>query len=85
MTGSEHNDEFIMEGEFEQNQIHGTQGITNGEDIYFRVAFKPTATIFKEQETVNKDSEAENFKLKGVAILVLFRDVPIVENTIWLL
>tara|TARA_A100001015_G_scaffold132459_1_gene146991 strand:+ start:3706 stop:4800 length:1095 start_codon:yes stop_codon:yes gene_type:complete len=84
MTGSEHNDEFIMEGEkvrTKSNLSGGTQGgITNGEDIYFRVAFKPTATIFKEQETVTKDNKAEKLQAKGRHDpCVIPRAVPIVE------
>ena len=53
----EHNDEFYMDGDrvrTRTNRSGGVQGgITNGETIYFRVAFKPTATIMREQHTVD--------------------------------
>ena len=56
LTGAEHNDEFYMDGDrvrTRTNRCGGVQGgITNGETVYFRVAFKPTATIMREQETV---------------------------------
>src|SRR3989449_950687 len=59
LRGSEHNDEFYMEGgqvRTRTNRSGGGQGgITNGETIYFRVAFKPTATIVREQRTVTAD------------------------------
>ena len=54
----EHNDEFYMDGDrvrTRTNRCGGVQGgITNGETIYFRVAFKPTATIMREQHTVER-------------------------------
>ena len=57
LTGREHNDEFYMEGDrvrTRTNRSGGVQGgISNGETVYFRVAFKPTATIMSEQHTVN--------------------------------
>ena len=57
LTGREHNDEFYMDGDrvrTRTNRSGGVQGgITNGETIYFRVAFKPTATIMREQHTVD--------------------------------
>ncbi|MGZ5281441.1 MAG: chorismate synthase, partial [Bacteroidia bacterium] len=70
MRGSEHNDEFISTAE---NQIHtktnnsgGIQGgISNGEDIYFRVAFKPVATIAQKQQTVNQQGEKTEVEGKG--------------------
>ena len=59
MTGSEHNDPFRMQDgrvRTTSNRSGGIQGgISNGEDIVFRVAFKPTATIMKSQETVTSD------------------------------
>jgi chorismate synthase len=59
--GSEHNDAFEMrEGQVRTrtNRSGGIQGgISNGEPIFFRIGFKPTATIFKEQETVNTTGE----------------------------
>lgn len=57
LTGLEHNDEFYMDGprvRTRTNRSGGVQGgISNGETIWFRVAFKPTATILPEQNTVN--------------------------------
>jgi chorismate synthase len=59
LTGSEHNDAFYMEGDRLRtvtNNSGGIQGgISNGENIVMRVAFKPTATIRKEQQTVSHD------------------------------
>ena len=58
LTGLEHNDAFYMEGDrvrTRTNRSGGVQGgITNGEAVYFRVAFKPTATIMREQATVQR-------------------------------
>jgi len=84
MTGSEHNDAFILKnGDVgtRTNFSGGTQGgISNGEDIYFRVAFKPTATIFKEQDTLTKDLEPVKLAAKGRHDpCVIPRAVPIVE------
>ncbi len=84
MTGREHNDAFRMEAGRVRtltNRSGGVQGgISNGEDLFFRVAFKPTATIMTEQDTVS--SEFENTALKGRGrhdACVLPRAVPIVE------
>ena len=82
--GSEHNDEFVRKGSrirTKTNRSGGTQGgITNGEDIVFRVAFKPTATILKPQRTVRPDGEATELSAKGRHDpCVLPRAVPIVE------
>jgi chorismate synthase len=84
LTGREHNDPFrIINGEVRTttNRSGGVQGgISNGENIIFRVAFKPTATIMSEQETVT--SGGENTELKGRGrhdACVLPRGVPIVE------
>lgn len=85
MTGREHNDPFRMvEGKVRttSNLSGGIQGgITNGENIIFRVAFKPTATIMTEQDTVT--SGGENTELKGKGrhdACVLPRAVPMVDN-----
>jgi chorismate synthase len=84
MNGSQHNDPFVSEN----NSIHtktnhsgGIQGgISNGEDIYFRVAFKPVATIMQKQNTVNAKGEAVEMTGKGRHDpCVLPRAVPIVE------
>ncbi len=84
MKGSEHNDIFYTENKkvrTRTNRSGGVQGgISNGEDIYFRVAFKPVATIMKEQETVNSKLESVRMKGKGRHDpCVLPRAVPIVE------
>jgi chorismate synthase len=84
LSGAEHNDEFYMEGDrvrTKTNRSGGVQGgISNGEAIVFRVAFKPTATIMTTQATVS--SEREDTELKGRGRhdpCVLPRAVPIVE------
>ena len=84
MRGSEHNDEFcIKDGEIRTrtNRSGGIQGgISNGEDIYFNVAFKPTASIYKEQNTVNQQKEETVLKPKGRHDTCFVpRAVPIVE------
>jgi chorismate synthase len=84
MRGSEHNDEFYMDGDRVRTRTNlsgGIQGgIANGEDIYFNVAFKPIATILKEQKTVNSEGEEVNTTVKGRHDpCVLPRAVPIVE------
>ncbi len=84
MTGSEHNDAFEMrEGRVRTatNRSGGVQGgISNGEDIVFRVAFKPTATIMREQKTVTRSGEPTTLKCRGRHDpCVLPRAVPIVE------
>ncbi|MCA6078240.1 chorismate synthase [Fulvivirga sedimenti] len=84
MRGSEHNDSFHMDGDrvrTDTNYSGGVQGgISNGEDIYFRVAFKPVATIMKDQESVNSSGEAATISGKGRHDpCVVPRAVPIVE------
>jgi chorismate synthase len=85
MRGSEHNDPFYAdEGRVRTRTNHsgGIQGgISNGETIRFAVAFKPVATIFKEQETVTRDGESTTFTpAKGRHDpCVLPRAVPMVE------
>ncbi|WP_114751561.1 chorismate synthase [Pleomorphovibrio marinus] len=84
MRGSEHNDAFFMEGErvrTRTNHSGGIQGgISNGEDIYFRVAFKPVATIMKDQESVTEAGESTTVSGKGRHDpCVVPRAVPIVE------
>ncbi len=85
MNGSQHNDSFMTDesGKIrtKTNFSGGIQGgISNGEDIYFRVAFKPVSTIRKEQDTV--DRSGQNIKLEATGrhdSCVLPRAVPIVE------
>lgn len=81
MAGSGHNDLFNPDGTTKSNLSGGIQGgISNGMDIYFRVAFKPVATIMQEQETINSKGEAVKMKGKGRHDpCVVPRAVPIVE------
>jgi chorismate synthase len=84
MKGSEHNDPFYKNGKriaTRTNHSGGIQGgISNGEDIYFRVAFKPVATIMQKQETVNSKGEATETTGRGRHDpCVVPRAVPIVE------
>lgn len=69
MQGSGHNDSFVMKGSevhTATNRSGGIQGgVTNGEDIYFRVAFKPVATIMKRQETVTRDGKEVTLEAHG--------------------
>lgn len=82
MTGSEHNDLFNEDGTTQSNLSGGIQGgISNGMDIYFRVAFKPVATILRPQESINKDGENVTVEGKGRHDpCVVPRAVPIVES-----
>lgn len=90
MTGKEHNDIFIAKKKTPPEKNIGTLsnnsggvqgGITNGEDIFFRVAFKPTATIFSEQETVDTGGKKAMIKAKGRHDpCVVPRAVPIVDS-----
>lgn len=81
MKGSEHNDLFNIDGSTQTNLSGGIQGgISNGMDIYFRVAFKPVATIMKDQPTINAAGEATKISGKGRHDpCVVPRAVPIVE------
>ena len=81
MLGSDHNDSINPDGSTKTNLSGGIQGgISNGMDIYFRVAFKPVATIMKDQETINTKGETVTMKGKGRHDpCVLPRAVPIVE------
>lgn len=83
--GSEQNDIFInKEGKItvKSNHSGGIQGgISNGEDIYFRVAFKPVATLLCEQDTVDVNGKPTTLKVRGRHDpCVLPRAVPIVES-----
>ena len=84
MFGSEHNDEF----EFTENKVStksnnsgGIQGgISNGQDIYFNVAFKPVSTIMKDQKSISSENKKVTIKGKGRHDpCVVPRAVPIVE------
>lgn len=79
--GSELNDSMTALGVHATNHSGGVQGgISNGEDIYFRVAFKPIASIKQKQQTVNKEGERVDLEIQGRHDpTVLPRAVPIVE------
>lgn len=84
LRGSEHNDVFVNDsGKVRTltNRSGGIQGgISNGEDIYFKVAFKPVATLLKEQQTIDVDLNQVSLKMKGRHDpCVLPRAVPVVE------
>lgn len=84
MRGSEHNDPFV----FKENKVRTSKndaggvlgGISTGEDIYFRVAFKPVSTISQPQQTLNRDNESVTLEATGRHDpCVLPRAVPIVD------
>jgi chorismate synthase len=84
-TGTQHNDAFRnVDGRVRTvtNRSGGVQGgISNGETVYFRVAFKPVATVMHEQDTI--DQSGRNTTLKGRGRhdpCVLPRAVPMVES-----
>lgn len=81
MLGSEHNDTYIALGKTEQNKAGGILGgVTSGEDIYFRVAFKPTSSIAKRQSTITKKGEKTEIAIDGRHDpCVAMRAVPVVE------
>lgn len=84
MKGSEHNDAFYKDGEIiktKTNHSGGIQGgISNGQAIYFRVAFKPVATIMQDQDSVDTQGEPAVVSGKGRHDpCVVPRAVPIVE------
>ena len=84
LTGREHNDAFYMEGDrvrTRTNRSGGIQGgISNGETIYFRTAFKPVATVMHEQETIDLEHKGTTLKGRGRHDpCVLPRAVPMVE------
>ena len=85
MTGSEHNDEFTVENgnvSTKTNNSGGIQGgISNGEEIYFKVAFKPVATIMSKQNSIDKEKNNVELSVKGRHDpCVVPRAVPIVES-----
>jgi len=85
LSGSQHNDVFINEGGFVKtrtNHSGGIQGgISNGQDIYLKVAFKPIATLLKEQKTIDSALNETTINPKGRHDpCVLPRAVPIVES-----
>ena len=85
MFGSEHNDEFEVKKNkifTKSNYSGGIQGgISNGQDIYFNVAFKPVSTIMKDQKSINDKNKKITIKGKGRHDpCVVPRAVPIVES-----
>lgn len=83
MRGSQHNDVFVANSEHitATNRSGGIQGgISNGEDIYFSVAFKPVATIMQKQDTIDNQGNAAEITAQGRHDpCVVPRAVPIVE------
>jgi len=85
MKGSEHNDVFISSEQgtitTKTNHSGGIQGgISNGNEIYFRVAFKPVSSLMKDQETINRQGEQVVLKGKGRHdVCVVPRAIVIVE------
>ena len=81
MKGSVHNDQFNADGSTKTNHSGGVQGgISNGMDIYFKVAFKPVATVIQGYETIDKDGNTVQTQGKGRHDpCVVPRAVPIVE------
>jgi chorismate synthase len=85
LRGSQHNDEFYPDGQgnikLKTNNAGGSLGgISNGEVIYFRVAFKPVSTIKKKQQTVTRDKKSTELEASGRHDpCVLPRAVPIVD------
>tara|TARA_B100000886_G_scaffold143530_1_gene97504 strand:+ start:1179 stop:2237 length:1059 start_codon:yes stop_codon:yes gene_type:complete len=81
MRGSQHNDIFNSDGSTQSNLSGGIQGgLSNGMDIYFRLAFKPVSTLMKEQKSI--DTNGQELILKGKGRhdpCVVPRAVPIVE------
>ena len=85
MKGSEHNDQFEIKDDkikTKSNHSGGIQGgISNGEDIYFNVAFKPVSTIMKDQNSIDSENKTVVVKGKGRHDpCVVPRAVPIVES-----
>ncbi len=81
LKGSQHNDAHNTDGTTKSNHSGGIQGgISNGMDIYFRVAFKPVATIMQTQQTLNSSGDIVESQGKGRHDpCVVPRAVPIVE------
>lgn len=81
MKGSDHNDQFNADGTTKTNLSGGIQGgISNGMDIYFRVAFKPVATIIQKQNTLDNQGNIVEMQGKGRHDpCVVPRAIPIVE------
>jgi len=91
LTGAQHNDPYVIKDQgrvgTSSNRSGGIQGgISNGEPIFFRVAFKPTATIMSGQQTVSTDNQTTELKGRGRHdACVLPRAVPMVEAMTYLI
>jgi chorismate synthase len=84
MLGSEHNDNFLStDGKTETNNAAGINGgITNGNEIVFRVAVKPTSSIFKIQKTMDfKKEEIVDFELKGRHDVCIALRIPVIVES----
>jgi len=81
LKGSQHNDAFNKNGSTKTNLSGGIQGgISNGMDIYFKIAFKPVATLLQKYDTIDSDGNAVEVQGKGRHDpCVVPRAVPIVE------
>ncbi|MBO6606525.1 chorismate synthase [Psychroserpens sp.] len=81
MTGTEHNDMFNQDGSTKTNMSGGIQGgISNGMDIYFKVAFKPVATVIQKQDALDNSGNIVEMQGKGRHDpCVVPRAIPIVE------
>jgi chorismate synthase len=81
MKGSDHNDIFNPDGSTKTNLSGGVQGgISNGMDIYFKVAFKPVATVMQKQQTIDSEGNVVEMQGKGRHDpCVVPRAVPIVD------
>lgn len=85
MTGSEHNDPIISaEGKTETNFAGGINGgITNGNDIVFRVPIKPTSSTPKKQKTINLESDKlENLEVKGRHDVCIALRIPVIIEAV---
>lgn len=85
LKGSEHNDAFYMDGDQVRTKTNNSGGvlggISNGEDIYFNVGFKPVATIMQKQQTINTSLEEVEIEGRGRHdACVLPRAVSVVEG-----
>ena len=80
--GSEENDSFESKEKTTSNNSGGIQGgISNGQDVFFRTAFKPVSSIKMNQKTINKNGDSVNIKIEGRHDpVVLPRAVPIIES-----
>jgi len=85
MLGSEHNDEIIDEsGKTKTNNAGGINGgISNGNDIYFRVAVKPTSSISLKQQTINlQTGKPEKLEIKGRHDTCIALRVPVILESV---